>query len=1054
MEGKSVPQFQHAGAALWRAPAGVAGALTDQWPHPDDAEDGVRWLTEVAQCEDLMAAVEDASPSLATAIIEITDSGIVNGKERTIRRVVLSTARYVLRARYRATPFGLLAGAAPTMVSDAQFRPSLFTNPCVILQPDSAWVDAVVDHLERIPAISRCTRLQANTLLVTRNEWAELHTGRGTIRVTRTAAVDYVLQATTTPVLYGDIVAGLLARFPGSATDAEILIAGLLRQRALLSSLRPTFTQTNPAQGLVYQLDTMGAAEVPAARKILTALKAVCRVAEPSVSFPDPADAVRVADALDTAATASVPVETKGRCVNTEVHFQSASAVPETISREAAFAAGALLQLSRNPAGDPSWAAYHHEFCEYYGTGVLVPLRELLHPDTGLGYPAGYPGSKYTHPAPRCTERDAHLMSLAMEAVREGGVEMVLTEDLVNDIAQLDKPPAVDPPHVEICATVFSESLDHIRQGRYTMTVRPARGIGVMTSRFAANFPEHHLNQVISKVPPTFNGMYPAQLSFGGAYPYAGNIVRIPRHLGQLITLGEHRSSTERPGVFSPSDLAVMATNNRLYVVSLPDRTVLEPISLHALELSKQPHPMARFLANLVGGFRRQWTAFDWGPGASKASFLPRIRYRRAILRPATWQLRSTDVTVGSSRQEFSGNFLMWAQKMQLPQFVTLEDSDKTLPLNHTNPLHQNIIQEHLRRHGQATLTETLGAPPHAISSDFPCPNGEPAATSQTTPHSSGRHQLNFNWTDGKPHEIVIPLTATKRPTLAVDPSLAPVWQQTFNSSLPEKNRNKSGSWVYARIECTAEQHASIISQHLPELMSLGQKVWFVRYRSPHQPHHLRIRVAVPQQGNYSDTLAAVMNWSVELQHQRLVGPFSFDTYRPEVGRYGTGPTLAAAESVFCADSAVVMAQYRSSLNISATVLAAANMLSIVSAFMGPNGAQQWIIDRRRTGPPIPPEHAETALHLLRRCGDAGLPEWNHTLRAAWAERADTVRHYAGRFVPSPCRDVALESLLHMHHNRAVGIEPDSEALCHKLLRQTALTMTRRKAAKETPCPA
>jgi lantibiotic biosynthesis protein len=41
---------------------------------------------------------------------------------------------------------------------------------------------------------------------------------------------------------------------------------------------------------------------------------------------------------------------------------------------------------------------------------------------------------------------------------------------------------------------------------------------------------------------------------------------------------------------------------------------------------------------------------------------------------------------------------------------------------------------------------------------------------------------------------------------------------------------------------------------------------------------------------------------------------------------------------------------------------------------------------------------------------------------------------------PEANLDVVLESLLHMHHNRAIGIDQDSERVCRRLARQAALT--------------
>src|SRR5207248_671862 len=67
--------------------------------------------------------------------------------------------------------------------------------------------------------------------------------------------------------------------------------------------------------------------------------------------------------------------------------------LPDRVAHEIERAANALLRLTRHPTGPPAWREYHAAFCGQYGTGTLVPVAEVIDPDAGLGYPAGYPGS-------------------------------------------------------------------------------------------------------------------------------------------------------------------------------------------------------------------------------------------------------------------------------------------------------------------------------------------------------------------------------------------------------------------------------------------------------------------------------------------------------------------------------------------------------------------------------------------------------------------------------------------------------------------------------------
>ncbi|MGW6454737.1 lantibiotic dehydratase [Streptomyces sp. NPDC055078] len=65
-------------------------------------------------------------------------------------------------------------------------------------------------------------------------------------------------------------------------------------------------------------------------------------------------------------------------------------------------------------------------------------------------------------------------------------------------------------------------------------------------------------------------------------------------------------------------------------------------------------------------------------------------------------------------------------------------------------------------------------------------------------------------------------------------------------------------------------------------------------------------------------------------------------------------------------------------------------------------------------------------------------PDWPERVRSAWRRRANALAEYRTRLLPESDTDHILGSLLHMHHNRARGIDPDHESLCHHLVRAAA----------------
>jgi lantibiotic biosynthesis protein len=73
------------------------------------------------------------------------------------------------------------------------------------------------------------------------------------------------------------------------------------------------------------------------------------------------------------------------------------------------------------------------------------------------------------------------------------------------------------------------------------------------------------------------------------------------------------------------------------------------------------------------------------------------------------------------------------------------------------------------------------------------------------------------------------------------------------------------------------------------------------------------------------------------------------------------------------------------------------------------------------------------------------LPNGEH-LVATWAIRRAALTDYRQALEAHGADpSTVLPSLLHMHHNRAAGVAPDSEAICRRLARAAALSWTARQ---------
>ncbi|MGQ0778888.1 MAG: lantibiotic dehydratase [Pseudonocardiales bacterium] len=796
--------------------------------------------------------------------------------------------------------------------------------------------------------------------------------------------------------------------FTADRSTVADMLTELVRQGYLLTNLRAPFTVTDPFTHLIDRLHDAGADTVTATTSLVRDLDAV----QADLRHHNDETITRRMGELSLAGRTPLAVDLLLDC---DVQL------PGHVAQEMERAASALLRLTRQPTGEATWRNYHAAFANRYGIGTLIPLAEVLDPDAGLGYPAGYRGSVLPAPTPGISERDERLLAMAWQAMADGTREIILTDEHVNDLTDETFDERYIPPHVELSARIHATSAQALDHGDFTLTVAPARSAGTLTSRFTPMATGSGLAQAYRTLPAATDGALRAQLSFGPLYPHAENVCRVPAYLDHVLPLGEHRDPGD-DGLLTVNDLAITATRDRLHLVSISRRRVVEPQVFHALALDKQPPPLARFLAYLPRAFSAAWYQFDWGPHV-RLPYLPQVRYRRTVLSPAQWRLTTRDLLPGEAGQDGRQQVLeQWRHRWGCPDVVELRDADRTLRLTLDEPSHAALLHAHLKRHGQAIL--------------YPA---TPAA--------------EFGWIDGHAHEIAFPLVTTR--AAAPNPLRGCLPEVTnTHGQLPG---SPGATWLSAKIYTHPERMNEIIAEHLPTLPAAlddEPSCWWLRYHSPQETDHLRLRIRTDRD-YYAACANAVGEWTQRMRQAGMVGRLVIDTYYPEIGRYGNGEAMDAAEDVFAADSHLVATALRD-LPVTAvhpTALAVANMVHIVSGFFGDLAeAMDWLA--ARSVPATPKTDRAVTDQAIRLATDTGtlpeLPGWKGAVELARQARVYALAAYRKQLPPETDVDRVLESLLHMHHNRAIGIDPDSERTCRRLTRQAALTWRTRQQSSQS----
>ncbi|WP_149829316.1 lantibiotic dehydratase [Streptomyces tailanensis] len=984
----------------------------------------MEWLRAVWANTDIAEALQHSSSVLATQVRASCTAE--KPTARDVRRAALSVARYLLRSEHRATPFGLFAGVT-TAEFGPQARAGWGTEHVAVGRAGAEWLAAVVERLESCPDLLERLPVVVNNTVTSRGDRLIVPfqpdvqddaTRAVEASLALTEPVRAVLAATRAPIRVGALEDKLRAEFPAAGPErASRLLGELIRRRVLITSLHAPSTETDALGYLLDQLDAIDAGILAPVVETMRELHAV-RAGLEACATRDGRDSV-------AARMRALVPGLRHHPVALDLRLDAQIVLPEAVAREIERAAFILTQVSTRPYGTAAWGEYHQRFYERYGIGTMVPLPEAV-ADSGTGYPDSYPGTPAGARRPRVSARDDALVRLAQAAALDGRDEVVLTDELIGAMDVGPDEPRV-PPHLEVGARVHAASLEELQRGRFRLeVVSVSRGAGVSMGRFLdilAPADREALTAELADLPAADTSTVPAQLSFPPLLPESAHVTRAPQVLPTVISLQEHRAPQD--AVLTPGDLAVGCDGRRMYL-AVPERGHrVEAVGMHALNLHTHTPPLVRFLTELSRAQSAQVTVFDWGAAAAMP-FLPRLRYGRTVLAAARWRLEVSELPGRARpRAEWDAALTDWRVRRRLPRRVHLVEDDRRLFLDLDEAGHRALLRRHLDRTYLAVLVE---AP-------------EPEA---------------YGWCDGRAHEVVVALKAT-RP--AVWPPLpAPTPARALSPA--QIQTPAAASVLLATLYGDPRRQGTLLSQHLPGLLEqLGNPPWwFIRFRDPDQ--HLRVRFALPDPGAFAQTARTVSAWADGLRGLGLLADLRYPTSYREMGRWGSDAAWEAAEEVFRADSRAVLAQLTQPQRPNQRALVAAHTVAIASAFLGNTEvAMRWLVDRIPPTAPAPvprPQFAE-AVRLADPSNDwAALREvpGGEAIVSGWADRDTALAAYRPH-LPGPdtqgiAIDDVLTSLLHVHFVRHVAVNFPEEEVCLYLARAAALAWTARTARRQS----
>jgi thiopeptide-type bacteriocin biosynthesis protein len=1023
------PLYRPADFGMLRTPVlPMRNALPGLGGNVDEATDDelVAYLRASASDPVLREAIGVSTPSLAQLLDQVVAD--VPLRSARLRNAALSVARYVIRAGNRSTPFGVLAGVAPLYFgSGTDVVPGAAHVKHVSL--DGAWLAQLLRDLESRPEIMRELDLVVDHEAVRKGCGVHYYTDARRSKGKRTPStrkvvrshvvVDRVLELAARPLRGSVLLDQLTLALPcQSRTRLTSAVAQLVRSRLLLTSLRPPLDARDPLEHLLSQLVDIHDESVRSLVARLRELQSrIDRYRATAVGQGN-------AELAQVHQTAARLTDRPAPDIQVDLRLAERVTLPHPVAEEAADTVAALWRMSRRESEQRTGLReYLGRFEEEYGRHTLVPLSTLLDAERGLGHPAVWAAPSRTDGALESTaeaRQEERRRSLVLAGlVWPNADEVLLTDATVDALSRTS--PVPPPVSTDAVFELVADSAAGIDRGDYRLVFKgQTRRAGATFGRFGPLLPEidESLREVFAYGADA-DGV-PAQLVSQATAGFAYVVGDAPRWLGRTVRVGEIGQVREgvRRTDHDPADLLIGVRDGYFRVVSATTGEELQLVQANVMRVGEWATPAARFLAAVCHSRARPWHLWDWGE-LSELPRLPRVRYRNSILSLERWRPSHEMVEAGDDLRRWQRAFDAWRERYAVPDDVAIGVTDRRLVLDLRSALHRQLLHEELRKVPDLRVEE-----------------------------SSVRTASGAGWLHGRVTEVVLPLLATTpRPSAAPDVAAEPL--PTATAAARPAAHTIGGEWLYAKFYSSLHLHDEILGEHLPRLLDAvapdTDRWFFLRYRDPGA--HIRLRLHGNPDRLLRDVLPLVRDWAAELCDLGLVREWSLHSYRPETLVYGGAAVMSTAECAFRADSLVAAKQLSllraGGLDVDQELALALNLVDIAREMRPQDWS--WFVET------VPRDTHRERFRARRDelrslvgadrdvvakfCGGDELADAWRSRAAVLAEyREELSRQHHGAAVRDTHARV-LKSLLHMHHNRARGIDVTSEAVGYAMAR-------------------
>lgn len=779
-----------------------------------------------------------------------------------------SLKKYVKRAKYRATPFGLFASCSVIKwAEESNF--DLSNKPTISLDYDLHLYGTIAQKIVADSEARTFLTFQINHTSYTIKDkirYIEFYY-KGNKRyhkiseATLNEGIEIVLEYCAKPKLFNEIVQHIAESFETSVEEAQEFLSLIIDEKLLIASVYVGGLKPNSLNEIVQQL--------PAHLVTKFGLSAIVESIKEidSTNFQE-----KIGDLKNLLATLEIPFLEK-------FLLQAVTYYP---SNEFSLADRYKIKLEQavkfmhafNPNfSNPQLEEFKKRYTEQYGD-IFLPLMQVLDPQNGLGYPlVNYSADEssdlneisFPNRVPAFLDLRFYQMHQTLflkleQAIRKGEREISLSEADIPEnrlvkSAQLPLSYAIlwsISENNQVCINTIGGSSAAALIGRFGIANSEAKDL---------------LTEIVNKENKILNNQ--AILAEIDHVPEdrVGNVIQRPQIREHVIPIVTY-SDTNNQECISLSKLKIGVQHNRIILYSEKKKSVILPRLMNAHSFMFSQIPAYRFLAELQFQDTKPNLTFAWGVLEKQFTYFPRVTHRNIILSPEKWRFFPEKLKFIESKS--SENYRIWITENKLPEKFILVEGDNRLLIDTKDPDDFLIFIGEIKNKDEIFLEESLG--------NSPIPGLTERASEFLSAHFNEKFAL-------------------------------PKFDQRMLGNTDQQVFSLGQKWVYFKLYALFSVSDDLLVNHLAPLITnlknkgLIQYFFFIKYTDPKE--HLRLRFLITE-NSFQQVVSDLCAEFNKLLTIGLISDFVNDKYVKESFRY-QNQTLDAVEEWFAADSEATM---------------------------------------------------------------------------------------------------------------------------------------------------